>query len=66
MFLPSARSLASRTRREAELELAIEDYLAISRSPRRVCEPAWHVLAEAAAWERVRRAAGIAVPPDRV
>jgi hypothetical protein len=66
MPLRSARPPAPRTRRDVELERTIEEYLAVSRSPLRLSEPAWHTLAEAAAWERVCRAAGIAAPPDCV
>lgn len=45
--------------REARLERVTEEYLAISRSPLRLSTPALHDLAEAKAWERVCRAAGI-------
>lgn len=62
----SAGPPVSHTRREVELEFTIEEYLAVSRSPLRLSEPAWHALAEAAAWEGVYGAAGIAAPSNRV
>ena len=52
-------SFAIRTSREARLEGVTQEYLAISRSPLRLSTPALHDLAEAEAWERVCRAAGI-------
>ena len=44
---------------EEELRMAVEDYLALSRSPLRLAEPGWYELAEAAAWERVSLVAGV-------
>ena len=42
----------------AELEMAREEYLAISSSPLRLSEPAWFALAEEVAWEHLCRAEG--------
>ena len=44
---------------EAELRMAVEDYLSLSRSPLRLAEPGWFELAETAAWERLRALSGI-------
>jgi hypothetical protein len=51
--------------REARLARATAEYLAVSRSALRLRSPALHDLAEAAAWERVCRAAGVEPPPGR-
>jgi hypothetical protein len=42
-----------------ELREAIDDYLALSRSPLRIAEPGWYELAETAAWERLCALGGI-------
>lgn len=56
---------AIRSLREARLERAAEEYVAVSRSPLRLSTPALHDLAEAKAWDRVCRAAGIEPGGDR-
>ena len=50
---------SGRCRRQAELDMAREEYLAISSSPLRMTEPAWFALAEEEAWESLCRAAGL-------
>jgi hypothetical protein len=47
------RHPAPSTSTESELRIAVEGYLALSRSPLRTAEPGWYELAETAAWERV-------------
>lgn len=42
-----------------ELEAAVAEYLELSRSALRRSEPGWFALAEEAAWERLRLAAGL-------
>ena len=50
-------------RRQAELDMAREEYLALSSSPLRLTEPAWFALAEEVAWESLCRAAGLTPEP---
>jgi hypothetical protein len=54
------RRAADGRRRRAQLRAAVADDLEISRSPLRYAEPGWFVLAEDAAWERVRMLTGLA------
>jgi hypothetical protein len=42
-----------------ELREAIDDYLALSRSPLRTAEPGWYELAETAAWDRLCAVGGV-------
>ncbi len=41
---------------------AIDDYLALSRSPLRTSDSGWYERAESAAWQRLCAAAGIVGP----
>ncbi len=59
------RHLAPSVSTEAELRMAVEDYLALSRSPLRLAEPGWYELAETAAWERVEVLSGIGLDGGR-
>jgi hypothetical protein len=43
-----------------QLREAIDDYLALSRSPLRLAEPGWYELAETAAWERLASVSAVA------
>jgi hypothetical protein len=65
MSVFSARRPGFLTTREARLARVTAEYLAISRSTLRLSSPALHDVAEAEAWERVCRAAGIDAPPAR-
>lgn len=62
MWLFSRRSPAPHFPPQRAMGLAVEEYLAISRSPLRRTEPDWWALAESAAWDGLNEMAPAPVP----
>ncbi len=51
---------------DEDVESAIAEYIAVSRSPLRLTEPDWFTLAERAEWERLSAAVGLEAPRTEV
>ena len=62
--MPFRSSASTGPRRSPDLDEAVAEYLDLSRSPLRHGEPEWFALAEQAAWERLRIAAGLPSEPS--